>query len=289
MPNGNADESETFKSSPRSRHEGYNSDFSDFSADDDGAKQDWERDPPCTLTLEYWKRTPDVQRLKDLHIDRIDANWTSREDLILQTTLRDEDVVLERNMFPYDTPANITHYTLWSIDEMSHNEICRFVEHYCQKFLPTAVEWNYEENSHRSIGIPHVHIFIKFQDDGERTQQTAAAGKRRVSPADVQDSPSSPQEAESADSLDSSPHRAKRVRVSPHSDASGSQHTMLVDDTKAASPTDMPISATPGPVASGLPFIDDGANGAVDARESDCDSSSLVGGRVEDLRAGGNV
>jgi len=29
----------------------------------------------------------------------------------------------------------------------------------------TVIEWNYEENSHRSFDIPHVHVFIRFEEE----------------------------------------------------------------------------------------------------------------------------
>jgi hypothetical protein len=36
--------------------------------------------------------------------DYIDATYRSREEWILSSVLADDDIVLERNMFPYNTP-----------------------------------------------------------------------------------------------------------------------------------------------------------------------------------------
>lgn len=52
------------------------------------------------LPLEWWERSPDCKMAKSLHTERIDSMFGSREDLVLLTTLYDEDVVLEPNMFP---------------------------------------------------------------------------------------------------------------------------------------------------------------------------------------------
>ena len=125
----------------------------------------WE--PPCTLTVDYWKRSEETQLRKDAHVDAIDEAATSREDLILQTTLAHVDVALERNMFPYDCPRGIEHWTLWSREELTHIEICSFVEGWsASPDCPRQVaEWNYEENKHRSFDVPHVHCFFRFRGD----------------------------------------------------------------------------------------------------------------------------
>jgi hypothetical protein len=61
----------------------------------------WE--PPCSLPLEYWKRSEETQRAKDDHIDYLETLPYTREELIFRTTLADKDVAIEKNMFPYDT------------------------------------------------------------------------------------------------------------------------------------------------------------------------------------------
>lgn len=45
--------------------------------------------------------------------DYIDAMYSSREDWIMESVLSVDEIVLEPNMFPYDTPSGIEHWTLW--------------------------------------------------------------------------------------------------------------------------------------------------------------------------------
>ena len=68
--------------------------------------EEWE--PPCTLKVEYWARKPEIQLLKEKHTESLDRSSHSREHQILTTTpLKSQDVFLERNLFPYDTPTDI--------------------------------------------------------------------------------------------------------------------------------------------------------------------------------------
>jgi uncharacterized membrane protein YgcG len=162
-----------------------------------GRGRSW--NPPCTLQVDYWTRTPEMQAAKDAHVDAIDAAaeaeaaairagarraggealLASREARILATTLAARDVALEPNLFPYATPPGIEHWTLWSRRELRHVEICAFVAQWCaaaddgehhlagaaaSKFpqlCSPVVEWNYEDNVHRSFLLPHVHVFLR--------------------------------------------------------------------------------------------------------------------------------
>ncbi len=45
---------------------------------------------------------------------------------------------------------------------MSHSQICEFIERWSLRNRPDVCEWNYEENTHRSIDVPHVHVFLRF-------------------------------------------------------------------------------------------------------------------------------
>jgi len=161
---------------------------SDFSEeDDDYEKPDSAYNPPCTLRVDYWKRSPDVQRRKEDHIAHIDSGGVSREDQIYTTTLCNRDIALEENMFPYDCPRGIRHYTLWSCRELTHKQICRFIEGFCRRHLTGQVlEWNYEENSHRSIDIPHVHVFLQFKQESRSGHVSSAKlGKHKRDTAAV--------------------------------------------------------------------------------------------------------
>ena len=89
-------------------------------------------------------------------MDRLDSFCSSRERLVMLTSLWRDDVVLEPNMFPCTstanafiitvvpliivrmlysylryltflpvdaTPVGIEHYTLWSVQDLSHDEV----------------------------------------------------------------------------------------------------------------------------------------------------------------------
>lgn len=74
-------------------------------------REDHEWTPPCTLPVDYWKRSEINDTAKRDHLSRVDGLGVQREHLINDTILRDADVVLEVNMFPYDTPALIKYET----------------------------------------------------------------------------------------------------------------------------------------------------------------------------------
>lgn len=117
--------------------------------------------PKRTLRLEYWGRTDECLERKWAHMETVDECYKSREELILTTTLNDEDTVLEPNMFPYDTPRGIEHWTLWSRQEMKETEIEEFVCNWLRKNAPHVDSWNYDENMSRSIDIFHVHVYLQ--------------------------------------------------------------------------------------------------------------------------------
>uniref|UniRef100_A0AAV1UCS2 Uncharacterized protein n=1 Tax=Peronospora matthiolae TaxID=2874970 RepID=A0AAV1UCS2_9STRA len=83
-----------------------------------------------------------------------------REELILATTLSHNETVLERNMFPYETPEGVEHWTLWSCHELNDTEIEEFVCSWLKGNAPQVEEWNYDENSSRSIDLFHVHVYF---------------------------------------------------------------------------------------------------------------------------------
>lgn len=56
------------------------------------------------LPLEWWERHDKCKEAKEKHTSRIDHICSSREDLVLQTTLWGEETVLESNMFPCEFP-----------------------------------------------------------------------------------------------------------------------------------------------------------------------------------------
>eukprot|EP01032_Pedospumella_encystans_P015944 gene15944-18211_t len=114
------------------------------------------------LPLEWWERTDHCKEAKLRHTDRIDHMCGSRESLVLKTTLWKEDIVLEPNMFPYYTPYGVDHYTLWSVEDLTHEQIVSFVDRWLYRHMPHVRRWQYDDNSgERSIDLFHVHVFIE--------------------------------------------------------------------------------------------------------------------------------
>ncbi|KAG1694992.1 hypothetical protein DVH05_020922 [Phytophthora capsici] len=114
-----------------------------------------------TLSVEYWERTDECLQRKWAHMEMVDELYESREDLILATTLNNEETVLEPNMFPYDTPEGIEHWTLLSRYELDVADVEEFVCAWLQDNAPQVESWNYDENLSRSIDIFHVHVYLK--------------------------------------------------------------------------------------------------------------------------------
>jgi hypothetical protein len=117
--------------------------------------------PPKNLVLEYWDRTDECLERKWTHMELVDRLFASREELILATTLAKEETVLEPNMFPYDTPDGIEHWTLWSRHEMDGAEIEEFVGNWLKENPARVESWNFDENLSRSIDVFHVHVYFK--------------------------------------------------------------------------------------------------------------------------------
>ena len=115
------------------------------------------------LPLEFWERTEECKDAKSKHMFRVDNIGITREQVIRLTSLYDQDIVLERNMFPYDTPKCIEHFTLWSSTDLSHNEILHYVDNWISIYKPHVRRWQYDDNQgERSFQIFHVHVFIEI-------------------------------------------------------------------------------------------------------------------------------
>eukprot|EP00602_Paraphysomonas_sp_CaronLab_P004689 CAMPEP_0185018242 /NCGR_PEP_ID=MMETSP1103-20130426/1029_1 /TAXON_ID=36769 /ORGANISM="Paraphysomonas bandaiensis, Strain Caron Lab Isolate" /LENGTH=82 /DNA_ID=CAMNT_0027547985 /DNA_START=692 /DNA_END=940 /DNA_ORIENTATION=+ len=69
-------------------------------------------------------------------------------------------------MFPYNTPPGVKHYTLWCRDDMSHSEICDYMEGWLDRHMPHVKRWNYDDNAgEKSIQLFHVHVYIETDPD----------------------------------------------------------------------------------------------------------------------------
>eukprot|EP00656_Telonema_subtile_P008750 TRINITY_DN1408_c0_g1_i1.p1 TRINITY_DN1408_c0_g1~~TRINITY_DN1408_c0_g1_i1.p1 ORF type:complete len:213 (-),score=24.45 TRINITY_DN1408_c0_g1_i1:584-1222(-) len=134
-----------------------------------------------TLKVEYWDRDAETKERKEKHTHALDENpqFESREDFILATILAGKEFHLEPNMFPYDCPPGIEHWTLWSREYLSHDVIDDIVEEWLETNLPTCVAWEYEDNGgSRSFDIEHVHVYFQLKTDDQPT----SSRKRKFGP-----------------------------------------------------------------------------------------------------------
>ena len=152
-----------------------NRDPDDF-FDDDDARFDPATEgtagPPCVLRLEYWMRSEECTERKRAHVAAIDekGGYWGMEDHIEKTVFRaiDEftgkeistDVALEANMFPYECPPGVTHWTLWSRFEMSPRQICAWTKTWLRENKPGVTKWNFDMNDNNSVDVPHYHVFL---------------------------------------------------------------------------------------------------------------------------------
>ena len=73
------------------------------------------------------------------------------------------ETVLERNMFPYDVPTDVEHWTLWSRKDLNQTELEEFVQKWAAENHPHVVEWECDNNEgDRSIDWYHVHVFFRL-------------------------------------------------------------------------------------------------------------------------------
>jgi hypothetical protein len=160
--------------------------------------------PPCTLRLEYWMRSEECTERKRAHIAAIDAEggYWGMEDHIERTVFGvgggggddgrgpSTDVALERNMFPYECPPGISHWTLWSKREMRARDIVAWCKPWLAANVPGCVEWNYDMNDNNSVDVPHYHVFVKEKEEEEaaasegRDEGEAAGGEENASAGD---------------------------------------------------------------------------------------------------------
>lgn len=117
-----------------------------------------------TLYIEYWSRTDECKERKWDHLDEIADKYGAPEDHIFDTTLRGRTACLEPNMFPYNTPAGIEHWTLWHVKELNHSQIKQYVENWIDANAPHVESWNYDDNPERSIDIFHVHVYLQVPE-----------------------------------------------------------------------------------------------------------------------------
>lgn len=120
---------------------------------------------PKTLQVDYYRRSAALKKRKYMHMDYLDTHFKNREQVILNSVLSDisQPIVLEPNMFPYDTPFGVTHWTLWSRTCLPEQEVDEFVTGWLGVNLPEASEWNHDDNmaDGLSINLFHLHVYVR--------------------------------------------------------------------------------------------------------------------------------
>jgi hypothetical protein len=121
---------------------------------------------PRTLQIDYYRRSWAMKRRKWRHMDWLDATQPNRESLILNTVLSDCQTALEPNMFPYDCPTGISHWTLWSREWLTDEGVEEFMQAWLKDNLPKAVEWQVDDNMSEGLSIQlfHVHVYIRCEE-----------------------------------------------------------------------------------------------------------------------------
>ena len=115
-------------------------------------------------------RSEEMTAKKREHVAKLDelGGYYGVEDHIEKTVFGNDpevNVVLEENMFPYDCPPGVSHWTLWSREDMKGEEIQEWVSEYLTKHRKDVVEWNYDMNDNCSVDVPHYHVFLRVEDE----------------------------------------------------------------------------------------------------------------------------
>ena len=154
--------------------------------------------PPCVLRLEYWMRSEACTERKRRHVEAIDARggyWGMEEHIertVFGGCADDDDddgsagtlektkpsrvsVALEPNMFPYECPPGVTHWTLWSRSEMSPSDIVRWTKTWLRTHKPNVTKWNFDMNDNNSVDVPHYHVFLFEPPRGSRRRDADKA------------------------------------------------------------------------------------------------------------------
>ncbi|OQR95805.1 hypothetical protein THRCLA_07558 [Thraustotheca clavata] len=158
---------EKYASSPRPDDYYYNDSYEGYY--DYGDESDRGR---RTLKLEYWTRSEECKERKWDHLDKLDSeeHGMTREEHIYATTLAGRMSYMEPNMFPYETPEGIEHWTLWSRNDLRHADVQEYVERWISTNAPHVSAWNYDDNPERSIDIFHVHVYLQVGASGDVLQ-----------------------------------------------------------------------------------------------------------------------
>ena len=127
----------------------------------------------------YWGMEEHIERTVFGGCDAADDDDTSSAGTITPETKPSKkkklDVALEPNMFPYECPPGVTHWTLWSRREMSPAQIVRWTKTWLRAHKPNVTKWNFDMNDNNSVDVPHYHVFLFEPPRGSRRRDADKA------------------------------------------------------------------------------------------------------------------
>lgn len=137
------------------------------------------RDSMRKIRIGPWRRSDEVMERKTARLAWMDRTYRgNRERYVMEKLLKRRETYLEPNLFPYQLPPDLEHWTIWSRRDMEHDELCKYVEGWLEERKPNnVVSWNYDDNrGKRTISVWHVHIYFQGANGeapsiGQRSRQ----------------------------------------------------------------------------------------------------------------------
>ena len=122
------------------------------------------------------------------------------------------DVALEPNMFPYECPPGVTHWTLWSRREMSPAQIVRWTKTWLRTHKPNVTKWNFDMNDNNSVDVPHYHVFLFEPPSGSHRRDADKADDDSEPRGEDEEHPSY---AKNANTSSEDVKRSEKTRKAP--------------------------------------------------------------------------
>lgn len=138
-----------------------------------------------TIRIGPWKRNDEVTAKKNARLDWMDRQGRGfRERYVDKHVLGIRETCLEPNKFPYHTPPDLQHWTIWCRHQMPHEELVEYVDRWLEARKPhNIVAWNYDDNhGRRTIDIWHVHLYFKGADGQPPILNSTLSRHRSPSP-----------------------------------------------------------------------------------------------------------
>lgn len=116
---------------------------------------------------------------KRAYIDRLDdeLGYYGVEEYIEWMVLKGKLVVIEMNMFLYETSRGVTYMTLWSREEMDGEVIVDWMCVWLWENKLNVIEWNFDLNENYFVDVLYYYVFMyEFSETASKTN----AKKRKL-------------------------------------------------------------------------------------------------------------